>query len=134
MSTHSKEKIDQTSEFESEGIKSEKLVSSGSAWNGKVYGKYPEGKPHLTVMKMHFEANTTLPWHTHPMPNVAYIISGSLTIEDKETGESRKFTAGEAFNESVDDVHRGFTTDEPVEVIITYAGVEGQVLSEPYTS
>lgn len=134
MSTHSTKQTDKTSEFESEGVKSEELVSSGSAWNGKAYGKYPEGKPHLTVMKMHFEANTTLPWHTHPMPNVAYIISGSLTIEDKETGTSHKFKAGEAFNESVDDVHRGFTTDEPVEVIIVYAGVEGQELSEPYNS
>jgi len=134
MSTYSKKQNDQTSEFESEGVKSEELVSSGSAWNGKAYEKYPEGKPHLTVMKMHFEANTTLPWHTHPMPNVAYIISGSLTIEDKETGTSHKFKAGEAFNESVDDVHRGFTTDEPVEVIIVYAGVEGQELSEPYNS
>jgi hypothetical protein len=46
----------------------------------------------------------------------------------------RKFTAGEAFNESMDDVHRDYTTDEPAEVIITYAGVEGQALSEPYTS
>jgi quercetin dioxygenase-like cupin family protein len=134
MSTHSKEQTDQTSEFESDGVKSEELLSSGSAWNGKAYEKYPEGKPHLTVMKMHFDANTTLPWHTHPMPNVAYIISGSLTIEDKVTGESRKFTAGEAFNESIDDIHRGYTTDEPAEVIITYAGVEGQALSEPYTS
>ncbi len=132
MSTHSKEQTDQTSEFESEGVKSEELVSSGSAWNGKAYDKYPEGKQCLTVMKMHFEANTTLPWHTHPMPNVAYIISGSLTIEDKQTGESRKFIAGEAFNESVDDIHRGFTTDEPVEVIVAYAGVKGQELSEPY--
>lgn len=83
-------------------------------------------------MKMRFEAHTTLPWHTHPMPNAAYIISGSLTIEDKETGETHVIKAGEAFNESVDDVHRGYTTDEPVEVIVTYAGVEGQPLSVPY--
>lgn len=132
MTTPMNENNAATSEYESEGVESVELVKSGSAWNGKSYDKYPEGKPCLTVMKMRFAANTTLPWHTHSMPNVAYIISGSLTIEDKETGKKHEFKAGEAFNESVDDVHRGYTKDEPVEVVVTYAGVEGQPLSIPY--
>ena len=121
-----------TAEDESESIESVELTKSSRAWNGKSYEKYPEGKPCLTVMKMSFEANTTMPWHTHHMPSVAFIISGSLTVEDKNTGITRVFKAGEAFNESVYDVHRGYTTNEPVEVVVTYAGVEGQPLSVPF--
>jgi len=39
--------------------------------------------------------------------------------------------AGEAFAESVGDVHRGYTTDEPAEIVVVYAGSAGIPLSIP---
>lgn len=110
---------------------SETLLKSGHAWNGQVLENYPVGKLEITVMKMTIPAHSELPWHTHPIPNTAYILSGSLTIEDKSTGKMKKFHAGEAFNESVNTAHRGFTTDEKANVIIFYAGTEGLDLSVP---
>lgn len=112
-------------------VRATELLSSGKAWNGQTLEHFPQGKPLFTVMKMTIQPHTTLPWHTHPVPNTAYIISGSLTIEDKESGKKNTFHAGEAFNESVDLAHCGYTTDEEVEVIIFYAGVEGEELSIP---
>nr|WP_277977550.1 cupin domain-containing protein [Pantoea endophytica] len=109
----------------------ETLLQSGQAWNVQHIEHYPAGKPEITVMKMTIPAHSELPWHTHPMPNTAYILSGSLTIEDKASGETKTFNAGEAFNESIDIAHRGFTTNQRAELIIFYAGVEGMDLSIP---
>ncbi|WP_370461823.1 cupin domain-containing protein [Rahnella sp. RcJ3] len=86
-------------EPESSGVHAIQLVQSDCAWNGKLYSQYPSGQPCLTVMKMTIEAHTTLPWHTHSMPNAAFIISGQLTVEDRNTGKTRVINAGEAFNE-----------------------------------
>ena len=101
------------------------LAKSDSSWNGKKYVSYPEGVPQLTVLKLTIPANTALPWHLHPMPNAGYVLAGQLTIEDKASGKKQSFKAGEAFTESVDDVHRGISGNEPTVLIITYAGTVG---------
>ncbi|WP_147197809.1 cupin domain-containing protein [Pantoea sp. MBD-2R] len=110
-------------------IVSETLMQTGQAWNGTPYTAYPGGKPQLTVMKMHIPAHSALPWHSHSMPNIAYILSGKLTIEDQASGKTHQVRAGEALNEAVGDIHRGYTTDEPAELVIVYAGAEGLPLS-----
>ncbi len=66
----------------------ETLLQSGQAWNGQTLQNYPSGELEITVMKMTIPAHSELPWHTHPIPNTAYILSGSLTIEDKATGDN----------------------------------------------
>lgn len=112
-----------------ERIEHRLVLQSGAAWNGQAYAYYPAGKPQISVMRMSLPAHSELPWHTHPMPNTAYILSGQLTIEDKESGETYQVRAGEALNETIDSAHRGYTTDEATELVIFYAGVEGQELS-----
>lgn len=112
-------------------VKTETLVQSGTAWNGKPYERYAAGSPQLTVLRMTIPAHASLPWHTHVMPNAAYIVSGHLTVEDRATGRKRTMHAGDAFNEQVGPVHRGFTDDEPCVVVVTYAGVAGMPASIP---
>lgn len=112
-------------------IASELLLECNCAWNGQLYGAYPQGTPQLSLMRLSIPPHTSLPWHTHPMPNVAYLLSGELTVEDKESGETHTFRAGQAINESVNSAHRGYTTSVAAELLIAYAGVEGQALSEP---
>ena len=109
---------------------SEVLVQSEASWNGKRYEHYPAGIPQLTVVRMTIPARSSLPWHTHAMPNAAYIISGQLTLEERATGKTHTFVAGQAFPESVNDIHRGTTGDEETVVIVTYATVAGLPLSE----
>ena len=112
-------------------VHGEVLLQTTQSWNGIAYRTYPNGQPQLTVLKMTIPPRTGLPWHTHAIPNAAYILSGRLTIEDKGTGEKKTFHAGEALAESVDVAHRGVTGEEPAVVIIVYAGAPGIPTSTP---
>ena len=107
------------------------LLQSDQSWNGKPYTQYPKGRPELTTLKVTLAAHTVLPWHTHPFPNAGYVLSGTLTLHDKASGKTRVVHQGEAFAESVDDVHRGEAGDEPVVLLITYAGTPGVPTSIP---
>jgi quercetin dioxygenase-like cupin family protein len=83
------------------------------------------------MLKLTIAPHTALPWHTHPFPNAAYVLSGTLTVHDKVSGKTQVFHQGQAFAETVDDVHRGETGDEPVVLLVTYAGTPGVPTSIP---
>jgi quercetin dioxygenase-like cupin family protein len=107
------------------------LLQTSQSWNGKPYTHYPTSQPQLTTIKLAIAPHTALPWHTHPFPNVVYVLSGSLTLHDKASGKTLVVHEGQAVGESVDDVHRGETSDEPTVLLITYAGTAGVPTSVP---
>ena len=107
------------------------LLQTTQSWNGKPYTHYPTGQPQLTTIKLTIPPHTDLPWHTHPFPNVVYVLSGTLTLHDKASGKTQVVHQGQAVGESVDDVHRGESGDEPTVLIITYAGTPGVPTSVP---
>jgi quercetin dioxygenase-like cupin family protein len=109
----------------------ETLLRTSASWDGAEYHGYPPGPAELTVLKITIPPHTTLPWHKHPMPNAAYVISGELTVEKAEGGKTRHIVAGEVLPEMVDTRHRGLTGDAPVVLIVFYAGVKGMPLSQP---
>ena len=106
------------------------LLQSTASWDGKSYEKYPVGQPQLTVLKITIRPHTTMDWHSHALPNAAYILSGALTIEARDGGGKKRFVAGDAVAEMIDSQHRGVTGDEPVVLIVFYAGAPGMPLSE----
>jgi quercetin dioxygenase-like cupin family protein len=83
------------------------LLQTTQSWNGKPYTHYPSGQPQLTTIKLTIPPHTALPWHTHPFPNVVYVLSGSLTLHDKASDKTLVVHQGQAVGESVDDIHRG---------------------------
>ena len=107
------------------------LLQTAQSWNGKPYTHYPTGKPQLTTIKLTIAPHPALPWHTHPFPNVVYVLSGSLTLRDKVSGKTLVVHQGQAVGESVDDVHRGESGDEPTVLLITYAGTPGVPTAVP---
>ena len=107
------------------------LLQTDQSWNGKPYTHYPAGQPQLTTIKLTIAPHTALPWHTHPIPNVVYVLSGALTLHDRASGKTLVVHQGQAVGESVDDVHRGETGDETTVLIITYAGSPGIPTSVP---
>ncbi|WPN47533.1 MULTISPECIES: cupin domain-containing protein [unclassified Pseudomonas] len=111
-------------------IEKEILLQSSKSWDGTPYARYPRAAPELTLLKLRIPPNTQLPWHTHPTPNAGYILSGELIIEGRDNGQTRRIKQGEALAEMVDIAHRGVTGDEPVELIVFYAGSEGIPLAE----
>jgi quercetin dioxygenase-like cupin family protein len=107
------------------------LLQTTQSWNGKPYTHYPTGQPQLTTITVTIAPHTALPWHTHPFPNVVYVLSGTLTLRDKASGKTQVIHQGQAVGESVDDVHRGESGDEPTVLLITYAGTPGVPTSIP---
>jgi quercetin dioxygenase-like cupin family protein len=107
------------------------LLQTSQSWNGKPYTHYPTSQPQLTTIRLTIAPHTALPWHTHPFPNVVYVLSGTLTLHDKASGKTQVVHQGEAVGESVDDVHRGESGDEPTVLLITYVGTPGVPTSIP---
>jgi quercetin dioxygenase-like cupin family protein len=107
------------------------LLQTTQSWNGKPYTHYPAGPPQLTTIKLTIAPHTALPWHTHLFPNLVYVLSGTLTLHDKASGKTQVVYQGQAVGESVDDVHRGESGDEPTVLLITYAGTPGVPTSVP---
>ena len=107
----------------------EKILDTETAWDGSSYGSYPDGQPELSVLKITIPPNTALPWHTHPIPNAGYVVSGELTVERKD-GERKVVKQGEVLPETVDSIHRGISGNRPVTLIVFYAGVRGLPLSK----
>ena len=107
------------------------LLETTQSWNGKPYTQYPTGQPQLTTIRLTLASHTVLPWHTHPFPNSVYVLSGTLTLQDRDSGKTLVVHQGQAVGESVDDVHRGESGDEPTVLLITYAGTPGVPTSIP---
>lgn len=110
-------------------IKIEPIIQSSSSWDGTPYAAYPRGKPQITILKFTIAPHTTMKWHSHPIPNAAYILSGELTIEKKD-GTKKHFVAGQGLTETVDSIHRGITGAEPAVLIVFYPGTPGLPVSD----
>jgi quercetin dioxygenase-like cupin family protein len=111
-------------------VQSETLLSTESSWDGVPYAAYPSGKPQLSVLKITIPPHSQLKWHKHPIPNAAYVVSGELTVEEKDSGKKQHFVAGQVVPETVGTVHRGVTGDSPVVLIVFYAGAKGLPLAQ----
>jgi quercetin dioxygenase-like cupin family protein len=107
------------------------LLQTTQSWNGKPYMHYSTGQPQLTTIRLTIQPHTALPWHTHPFPNVVYVLQGTLTLHDQASGKTQVVHQGQAVGESVDDIHRGESGDETTVLLITYAGTPGVPTSVP---
>lgn len=112
------------------GIQAEILMKADSSWDGIRYASYPQGQPELTVVRLTVPPHTALPWHTHPMPNSAYVVSGQIEVQKQAGGLKRIVGAGQTLAEMVDSPHRGVTGAEPVVLILFYAGAVDMPLSK----
>lgn len=111
-------------------IQSETVLRTSLSWNGMKYNPFPIGPPELSVLKITIPPHRDLHWHTHPMPNVGFVLSGEITAEQPD-GKQRHFSTGEAIPETVNTVHRGHTDDQAAVLLVFYAGVQGMALAQP---
>jgi quercetin dioxygenase-like cupin family protein len=105
------------------------LLQSDKSWDDTPYTAYPTGKPQLSVLQITIPPHTTMEWHRHPVPNAAYVVSGSLKVE-KQDGQTVQFTKGQVVSETVGTWHRGVTGDQAADLLVFYAGTPGVPLSE----
>jgi quercetin dioxygenase-like cupin family protein len=92
---------------------------------------YPRtDNPQITAAMVEIPPGAQTGWHSHPYPCVAYILSGSLSVE-MEDGRVHKLTAGQAFAESVNVLHNGKNTGtEPVKLVLFAMGEKDRPFTE----
>jgi quercetin dioxygenase-like cupin family protein len=106
-------------------VEVQQVLQTTQAWDGATYQGYPKGQPQVTVLRIKIPPHTALHWHYHPVISAGYVVSGELTVEKQGTAERITVRAGQALCETVGTIHRGFTTDQPAELIVFYAGQAG---------
>ena len=97
-------------------------VTTGQSWNGGAFA-YPPGAAEITHVVLELDGSTPVPFHCHPVPTMAYILDGEITVETLD-GQRRTFVTGERMVEVMNTVHRGIV-ERPVRLVIFYAGAEG---------
>jgi quercetin dioxygenase-like cupin family protein len=108
---------------------SDVVVKSTRSWDGSQLPKYPEGQPEVTILKITIPAGAKIPLHQHPYINAGVLIKGELTVLT-QTGDKLIMTAGDQIVEVVNKWHKGQNSgDIPAEIIVFYAGIEGQPIT-----
>jgi len=83
----------------------------------------------ITVLKITIPPGGSTGWHIHEFPLVAYVQSGTLTVEF-ENNKSVSFSANSAFAETINTLHNGINKGtENLVLLAFYMGVKGKPLS-----
>jgi len=88
--------------------------------------QYPTtGAPKITVAVVTVAPGTPAAFHRHPVPLVAYILEGELTVDYGPNG-IKIFRQGDALVEAMNVPHRGMNRGtEIVKLLAVYVGAEG---------
>ncbi len=107
------------------GIKTEVLLKTTRSWDESLLPTYPQGQPEISILKIEIPPGMQLPLHQHPVINAGVLLKGKLTVET-EDGKFLYLKEGDTIAEVVNKWHHGKNeSDEPVEILVFYAGVEG---------
>ncbi len=110
-------------------VTSKVVLEATKAWNGDEMPAYPKGKPKCTILHITVAPHSKLDVHKHPMMNAGVILKGELHVVD-DAGREITLKEGDPIMECVGRMHYGENlTDAPVELLMFYAGAEGQPLS-----
>ncbi len=61
----------------------------------------------------------SLPVHKHPFPRYAYVLAGTLTVTNVDTGQSDTFKTGDFIVEMIDEWHFGSNAGiDPVKLLV----------------
>jgi quercetin dioxygenase-like cupin family protein len=76
----------------------------------------------------------TLPVHKHPFPRYAYVLAGTLTVTNTDTGQKDTFKTGDFIVEMIDEWHFGSNAGaDPVKLLVIdqiEAGAAATVLKQ----
>lgn len=85
---------------------------------------YPAGKSRVNVSVVTVPPGGETGWHIHPVPLVAYILEGELTVDYGASGK-RTYRKGDALLEAMGTAHNGRNTGTvPVQILAVYLGAE----------
>ncbi len=79
----------------------------------------PQGETQVQVSTFRVPPGAQLPVHKHPFPRMAYVMSGTLTVTDVETGTESTYEPGDFVVEMVDAWHFGRNVgSEPLDLLV----------------
>jgi quercetin dioxygenase-like cupin family protein len=79
----------------------------------------PQGPVRLVATMVEIAPGAKLPVHKHPFPRYAYVLNGTLTVTEAETGTKYPYKAGDFIVEVVDRWHSGENTGaDPVRLLV----------------
>jgi quercetin dioxygenase-like cupin family protein len=111
------------------GITVRQLAKTTHSWNGAELPAYGDGQPQVTILRIEIAPGAKLPRHAHPVINAGVLLRGELTVTT-EAGDTFRLTAGHPIVEVVDTWHHSENTGhEPAEIIVFYAGEEGEPIT-----
>ncbi len=102
-----------------------KLVETTQSWDGTPLPDYLQGNPKITVLRITIPPQSKLETHKHLEINAGVLLRGALTVISQNQ-DTLYLKAGDPIVELVDTWHYGENEgNEPAEIIVFYAGVEG---------
>ena len=107
------------------------LLKSSTSWNASMLPAYPAGQPQITITRVVIAPGANLPVHLHHNTIAAgVLLTGELKVVTDD-GATLQLVSGDAVIETLDTWHTGQNTGAvPTELLVFYAGVEGQAVSE----
>ncbi|MGH6872594.1 MAG: cupin domain-containing protein [Rhizomicrobium sp.] len=75
--------------------------------------------PEVRVVTVTFPPGARLPVHKHLFPHYVYVLKGTLTVVNVETGKSMQMREGSFFAEMIDTWHYGINnTAAPIDLLV----------------
>ena len=109
-------------------LKVTSLLKTETTWHGEPI-RYPDGQAEVSGFLFEIAPGARTGWHLHPRASFAYMLEGELEVRLK-SGESRRFTSGDAFAEVIDTLHEGHNVGSgPVRIVVFYVGAVGDTLT-----
>lgn len=79
----------------------------------------PRAEARVSVSEYTIPQGTTLPVHKHPFPRFAYVLEGTLSVTDEDTGQTFVYKQGEMIVEVVNQWHFGTNVGpSPVRLLV----------------
>ncbi len=101
----------------------EQILKATTSWDGgDIY--YPKGDVEITSVILRLQPGQTSKFHCHPVPTMGYVLKGEVQVETK-SGKTVRLKRGDPAVEVMRTLHRGTAFEEPVEILVFYAGAEG---------
>ena len=112
------------------GVVARTVLITGTTASGAPIVYPRTDSPEVKVLVVDLPPGSETGWHRHPLPAIAYVLSGSVTVE-LENGKRYTVHAGEAFAEVVNTLHNGHNTGpEPTRILMTVIGQKGVPVTE----
>lgn len=109
-------------------VKVSPLLKTRTSWDGKPIA-YAKGTAEVSGFLFEIAPGAETGWHLHPTASFAYLLQGELEVHLKN-GQSKRFSAGDAFAEVINTLHDGHNIGKvPVKIVVFYAGAADGTLT-----